>query len=166
MNKHSELISDEGINTEEPFLQGAKPTYSNEEMDAAPFDDLITEVAAERPKSYNKALFLLKLKEERRLSQVAVNGLISDISILLEEEILSLKCDVIQCMQWEHASTELITKVKSHFSEKLAAPPFEGLQTAYLQKRYFTDNFNLVVSTHKYTIATQCSYGLLLALRT
>ena len=69
MNKHSELIiSDEGINTEEPFLQGFEPTYSNEEMDAAPFDDSITEVAAERPKLYNKALFLLKLKEERRLS--------------------------------------------------------------------------------------------------
>lgn len=118
-------------------------------MDVAPFDDLITKVATERTKLYNKALFLLKLKEERRLSQVAVNGLIGDISILLEEEILSLKSDVIQCMQKEHASTELITTVKSHFSKKLAAPPFEGLQIAYLQKKYFTDNFNLVVSTHK-----------------
>jgi len=59
-------------------------------------------VAAERPKLYNKALFLLKLKEERRSSKVAVNGLIGDISTLLEEEILSLKCDVIQCMQEEH----------------------------------------------------------------
>jgi len=83
INKHSELISDEGINTEEPFLQGPKPTYSNEEMDAAPFDDSITKVAAERPKLYKKALFLLKLKEERRLSQVVVNGLIGDISTLL-----------------------------------------------------------------------------------
>ena len=48
-------------------------------------------------------------------------------------------------MQEEHASTELIKKINKHFSEKIAVPPFEGLQTAYLQKKYFTDNFHLVV---------------------
>ena len=139
VNKHNELISDESVNTEESFLQNSdhEATHSIEEMDSAPFDDSLTEVSAERPKLYNKALFLLKLKEERRLSQVAVNGLIGDISTLLEEEILSLKKDIIQCMQEEHASTELISKIHKHFFEKIAVPPFE---------KYFTDNFHLAVS--------------------
>lgn len=52
---------------------------------------------------YNKALFLLKLKEERRLPEGAVDGLIGDISILLEEEILSLKQNITQYMQEGHA---------------------------------------------------------------
>ena len=84
MNKHSEHISDERVNTEEAFLDHETYMYSTKEMDSASFDDPVTEVSTERPKLYNKAL---KLKEERRLSQLAVNGLIGDISTLLEEEI-------------------------------------------------------------------------------
>ena len=102
VNKHSEHISNERVNTEETFLD--HETHGIEEMDSVCFDDPVTEVSAERPKLYNKALFLLKLKEERRLSQLAVNGLIGDISTLLEEEISSLKKDVIKCMHEEHTS--------------------------------------------------------------
>ena len=49
-------------------------------------------------------------------------------------------------MQEEHASADLISKINKQFSEKIAAPPFEGLHTAYLQRKYFTDNFHLLVS--------------------
>ena len=153
VNKHCELISDERVDTEEA-LDHETHMYGADEMDSVSNDDPVTEVSTERerPKLYNKALFLLKLKEERRLSQLAVNGLIGDISTLLEEEILSLKSKVIKCMHEEHASTELITKINEQFSEKLAAPPFEGLQSAYLQKKYFTDNFHLVVSIYQTSI--------------
>lgn len=105
-----------------------------------------TDVPADRPKSYNKALFLLKLKEEQRLPQVAVDGLIGDISILLEE-ILSLKQNVIQHMQEGHVSAELISEVNEQFTERVTTSPFEGLQTSYLQKKHFIDRFTLVVGT-------------------
>ena len=49
-------------------------------------------------------------------------------------------------MQEEHASTDLISKINKQFSEKMAALPFEGLHIAYLQKKYFTDSFHLMVS--------------------
>ena len=49
-------------------------------------------------------------------------------------------------MQEEHASADLISKINKQFSEKIAAPLFEGLHTAYLQRKYFTDNFHLLVS--------------------
>ena len=81
------------------------------------------------------ALFLLKLKEER-LPQVVINSLIGDVSTLLEEEILSLKKDVIQCMQEGHASAELTSKVNEQFAKQIATTPFEGLHTFYLQKNY------------------------------
>ena len=90
-------MSDERVDTKEG-LDHEIDMYGTEEMDSVSFDDPVTEVSIERPKLYNKALFLLKIKEERRLSQLAVNGLIGDISTLLEEEILSLKTNVIKCM--------------------------------------------------------------------
>ena len=87
-------MSDARVDTEES-LDHETDMYGTEEMDSVSFDDPVTEVSIERPKLYNKALFLLKIKE-RRLSQLAVNGLIGDISTLLEEEILSLKTNVIK----------------------------------------------------------------------
>ena len=62
-------------------------SYSVEEMDSAHFDEPMAQASAdhERSKLYNKALFLLKLKEEQRLLQLTVNSLIGDISTLLEE---------------------------------------------------------------------------------
>ena len=141
VNKHSELLSDERVNTEDTHESSS---HSIEEMDSAPFDEPVTEASTERPKLYNKALFLLKLKEEQRLSQLVVNGLIGDISTLLEE-ILLLKDEVVKCMYEEHASIELINKINKQFSDKIAVPPFEGLHIAYLQKKYFIDKFHLVV---------------------
>ena len=76
---------------------------------------------------------------------MAINSLIGDISTLLEEETLLLKKDVIQCMLEGHASTELISRVNEQFSTKIAATPFEGLHTSYLQKKYYNDHFHLVV---------------------
>ena len=105
INKHSELLQDDSMDTEEPIVQDSE-YVQNEEITSNDFDDSsIPEVP--RPKLYNKALFLLKIKDERRLSQVAINGLIGDITTLLEEN-LSLKKDVIQCMQEENALAELI----------------------------------------------------------
>ena len=121
------------------------------DMSLNPYDDstidhdVETPTDHEKPKLYNKALFLLKLKEEQRLPQVVINSLIGDVSTLLEEEILSLKKDVIQCMQEGYASTELTSRVNEQFTKQIATTPFEGLHTSYLQKKYYIDHFHLVV---------------------
>ena len=107
---------------------------SDEEMMVNPFDDstVCNDVQTDcgRHKLYNKALYLLKINAER-LSQVAFNSLISDVSTLLEKEALSLKKDVVQCMQESHASNKLISRVNEQFSKKIAATPCEGLHTSY-----------------------------------
>ena len=86
------------------------------------------------------------------------NGLIGDISILLEEEITSLKKDVIQCMQEEHASVELISNVNKLFSEKIAVTLFEGLQTAYLQKNI---SLTIFICWYEYQTNIMCMPDIL-----
>ena len=44
-----------------------------------------------------------------------------------------------------HASIELVNKVNKQFSDKIAAPPFDDLRTANLQKKCFIDKLHLVV---------------------
>jgi len=151
-NKHGDLLIDDAMDTGEVQEDYQHVHGSDEEMMVNPFDDstVYNDVQTDcgRHKLYNKALFLLKLSAER-LSQVAINSLIGDVSTLLEEETLSLKKDVVQCMQEGHASNELISRVNEQFSKKIAATPFEGLHTSYLQKKYYNDHFYLVVCIYK-----------------
>ena len=60
-----------------------------------------------------------------------------------------IKKDVIQCMQEGHASPELISKVNEQFTKQIAATPFDGLHTSYLQKKYYIDHFHLVVRNYR-----------------
>ena len=62
VSKHSEHILDERVNTDEA-LDHETYMYGTEEMDSVSFDDPVIEVSTERLKLYNKALFLLKLKD-------------------------------------------------------------------------------------------------------
>ena len=120
-NKHGDLLIDDAMDTGEVQQDSQHVHGSDEEMMVNPFDDSTVcndmQTDCGRHKLYNKALFLLKLNAER-LSQVAINSLIGDVSALLEEETLSLKKDVVQCMQEGHASNELISRVNEQFSKK------------------------------------------------
>ena len=106
-------------------------------------NDTPTDPARIQPNS--KALLLLKMKEDRRISQSNVDGLVADFTVFLQEEILSLKEDVISCIHHGKDLNDSISKVNVLFSQKLAASPFQGLETAYLQRKYFIDHFHLVV---------------------
>ena len=59
-----------------------------------------------------KALLLLKMKEDRRISQSNVDGLIADIELLLQDEILTLKNDVMSCIQQGQDLNGSISKVE------------------------------------------------------
>jgi len=54
----------------------------NDEATSADF--AVDVPVSERPKLYTKTMHILKLKHERRLSQVAIDGLISDTTTYLK----------------------------------------------------------------------------------
>ena len=95
----------------------------------------------------SKALFLLKIKEERRISQSNVDCLIGDFTVLLKEELMSLKGDIISCVKEGQDVDDSVSRIDNLFSKKLATSPFDGLDTAHLQRKYFLEHFHLVVST-------------------
>lgn len=94
----------------------------------------------------NKASFLLKLKEERRISQRAINGIVNDINTLFEEELAVLKAEVTSCFSSNQGTDETIRKVKNIFEQKTSMPFFHNLDSEHLQKAYYTTHFNFVVS--------------------
>ncbi len=66
------------------------------------------------------ALFLLKTKEINRVTQTALNHIIEGVTDLFQA----------------YSSTE-----------NSSVNPFAGLETQYLQEKFYTEEFNLVVST-------------------
>ena len=128
LEKHQEVIENEPHTTVEVYQEQT--------------DNTLTDQAWISPNS--KALLLLKMKEDRRISQNCLDGLIADITVLLRDEILSLKNDVMSCIR-KGRDLDSIGNVDQLFAQTLAASPFQGLETAYLQRKYFVDHFQLVV---------------------
>ena len=113
MEKHQEVMenSEPHSTVEQPDVQDYQEPTEN---------DALTDPVQMQPNS--KALFLLKMKEDRRISQSNVDGLVADFTVLLQEEILSLKKDVISCIQHGHDLNDSIRKVDELFSQVFCVP--------------------------------------------
>ncbi len=109
-----------------------------------------------KPKSYDVAVFLLKAKEQRRMSQSSLDGVITDIDELFgtQTHLLGKKIqDILASMSCSNDVKEAVeTEVNGAAKHSL----FSGLDTAYLQRKYYADNFHFVVST--IVTVLNCSY--------
>ncbi len=92
------------------------------------------------------ALFILKSKEVYKISQSAIDGLLTDVTLLMQQYSHSVKSDIQKLFQDANIT---------HFSEsnlqRLLYPledvdPFKELHSSFLQKKYFRSNLHLTVS--------------------
>lgn len=94
------------------------------------------------------ALFLLKSKEMGRVSQVALNSIVSDVTELFQARVMKLKHEVIYAIQNStsaQVSDETLTTIDRLFDQKEICNPFSGLESEYQQKKYFKEDLNLLV---------------------
>ena len=88
------------------------------------------------------ALFLLKLKETRRLSQVAIDNVVEGSNTVFSHTVQRLYSGVRSKL----ASLGIDeTQIDSVFQD--LSDPFFGLETKFKQDRYFVEDLGLVVST-------------------
>ena len=94
----------------------------------------------------NVAMYLLKLKEVHYLSQAAIDCVVSGTKSLLEQHLALVKGEVdMQLQQAQSQGAEDIhVGVSSIFED--VHDHFARLNSAYMQEKYFRDNFHLVVS--------------------
>lgn len=100
-------------------------TFADEHLDST------TEVCDAKR---HAAKFILKLKEECKLTQSSVNIIVSSVKGL-----------------WAQAMDNIGQKLADHLpdqvDEDLFCCPFEGLETQYLQQKYYQENFSYIVSS-------------------
>lgn len=92
------------------------------------------------------ARFILSLKEQHRLTQVAVNYLVSQV----KEMVACVIDDVREAVETVLVEKNLVSS-NSHdifktFDHCYENNPFAGLETEYKQTKFYKNNFNLVVS--------------------
>jgi len=95
-------------------------------------------------------LFLLKLKEHRHLTQVAINDIIEDcqgISTHTRDYLLAtMRVKMAEVGLDEEKTTEIEAFLNT------VAQPFDGIETFYKQEKYFAEEFGYVVSLYTYNV--------------
>ena len=89
------------------------------------------------------AKFLLTLKEQHRLTQVAVNFLVSQVKEIIECIVKEVKTMVAKALlenSFVSANDDLQYLDKCYENTN----PFMGLETKYRQKKFYKTHFNLV----------------------
>ena len=92
------------------------------------------------PEKWHEALYILNLKEQFSLSQVAVDHVLASttalVSGLLKEILDSIK---------DHVATDTMGLLEET-TKNTVTSLFKGVSTSFLQKKYFKQHFKLLVS--------------------
>ena len=105
------------------------------------------EVNAREALKRNSAKFLLCAKEEGKLSQTALEIVMSSTTNLVDEYLDIVNISLLSKLADDHQEIRLTEDMVQLFS---ADNLFDGLANEYQQKSYYQQNFNLVVSTLLY----------------
>ena len=90
---------------------------------------------------FQHALFILKLKELHKVTQVAISDIISDVSLIIECQTTKIRKKALAAMDSEASDHESFKKAFEIDN------PFNHLSTEYLQTKYFHEHMGLVVSS-------------------
>lgn len=94
------------------------------------------------------ALFLLKLKEYRQLSQVAIDDIVQEWEGLFSHTVQQLNARVRERLANAGVDVDSVEGLQEVFHD--LPSPFEGLNTQHLQEKYYRDSLGLVVSLQCY----------------
>ena len=93
----------------------------------------------------NSALFILKSKVMYKISQVHLEHHIGDVNELLERKVYNLRKMLLQVL--EEYCIQISNDVNDSLMEVITetlSNPFSGLETNYLQLKFFQENFGVI----------------------
>ena len=83
------------------------------------------------------ALFLVKTKEIRKVSQVALDGIIEDFTLILQETIQRLREEVNSCLIENGLSITTFDGLLGIFDNQSTLNPFSELESKYKQEKFY-----------------------------
>jgi hypothetical protein len=90
------------------------------------------------------ALFLMQLKEERLISQAAINDVVTGCKEVFAHTISHLKAGISEKLSQSGIDSTTGSEFLGIFEG--VTDPFIGLESAYLQDKFITDELGCIVS--------------------
>ena len=118
-------------------------TEENDWSNAEQHDNIID---ATTTLKISSALFILKLKEKQKLTQVAVQQIIEGVASLFQGHLDALLNQIKSKLVEAGVSTSTIPGFDDLFKEEEHYNPFFGLETKHKQLNFFRKHLNFVVS--------------------
>ena len=99
---------------------------------------------------------MLKLKEQRRISQIALDDVVEGCRNLCSQVLECAESRVRAKLAESGINPDDIDGLSSTFED--LPYPFEGIETSHLQEKYFRENLGLIVSIFRSCIGSviQC----------
>ncbi len=90
----------------------------------------------------SEALLLLKLREVKHVTQSALDDTVSGYQLVFEEAVQQIKSQIQDSLQRDGVDDEIVERALSNSD---APKPFSGLETAYLQRKYYQQGLDMLV---------------------
>lgn len=109
-----------------------------------------TNHASEAPVDLTKqsAMFILKTRDGKRLTQAATDNILKDVTELFQTRLEAVCHNTVETLKGAGIDDTTISTVKNGILAE--CEPFKGLETEYRQTAYIRDDFGLIVSADIY----------------
>ena len=128
---YMDVVNELGCNEDEGSSQQSQESAANNAVDLTSAATTTTEKTA--------ALFILSLKEQHRVTQTGIDFTVDQVQNLISMSINDVKSALKRKLY--HKSNLIPSDIDEAFD---FSNPFLNLQTPYMQKKYFKENFNSV----------------------
>ena len=105
------------------------------------------------------ALFLMKAREVHKISQVSLDGLLADFTEMRRSSTQYLESEINKILTASGLRMDDFEGLRNLFCQPEVVDPFHGLQSRFLQEKFYKEHFGLVVKlfVHLYVY---CNYVL------
>ncbi len=94
----------------------------------------------------SSALFLMKIKEELKLTQTAIQGIVEGVTGITQTRLSILQTEVNNVLEASGVSASSISGLDDLFDQDgVFGRPFLGMETQHQQHKYYTTHFQFVV---------------------
>lgn len=100
------------------------------------------------------ASFILKSKEKHKIPQNVIDGIIADVTTFFSLHLSFLHSAFKQQLKDNDIDDTVIEAICSTFDyDNVHRRPFKGLETEYLQHKFFKQKFSMIVSSLCYNLS-------------
>ena len=103
------------------------------------------------------AMFILKTRDGRRLTQAATDNILRDVTELFQTRLEAVCHNTVETLKEAGVDDATISTVKDDVLAQ--CEPFKGLETEYHQNAYIRDHFGLIVRSYINQIAEYMYYN-------